>query len=164
MNIFRRKTKDQSESVEAQIIFESLGEGIVYSLPDKHMNLQIAWVKEPMLYTPRLCTETMNKWGDGSNLKTAEKERVFSEVVRFIGKKNEKPIIVISLEDSSKDLWGKLCSGNLSLITGVEYTAVGKHLHFNQKLCLELIEAGKRVIINRTEIRNEKEIDEYLQK
>jgi hypothetical protein len=128
------------------------------------MNLEIAWVKDPTLYTPRLYTETMNKWGHGALLKNAEKQRVFSEVVRFIGKKNEKPIIVISLEDSSKDFWEKLCSGNLSLITGVEYTFVEKHRHFNQKLCLELIEAGKRVIISRTEIRNEKELDEYLQK
>jgi hypothetical protein len=164
LDIFRRKTKNQSERVESKIHFESLGEGIIYSLPDKYINLGIAWVKEPTLYTPRLYTETMNKWKDGSTLKNAEKQRVFNEVVRFIGKKNEKPIIVISLEDSSKDFWEKLCSENLSFITGVEYTFAEKHRHFNQKLCLDLIEAGKRVIISRTEIRNEKELDEYLQK
>ena len=163
-DIFRRKTKSQSESAESRIEFEAYGEGIIYSLPEKSINFSIGWVKESTLYTPRLYTEMMNKWDDGAILNNAEKKRVFSEVLRFIGKKNEKPIIVISLEDSSRDFWEKLCSENLSLVTGVEYTFMGKHRHFNQKLCLDLIAAGKRVIINRTEIRNEKELDEYLQR
>jgi hypothetical protein len=164
LDIFRRKTMNQSESTESRIEFESYGEGIIYSLPDKSMNFSIGWVKEPTLYTPRLYTEMINKWEDGTILNNAEKKRVFSEVVRFIGKKNEKPIIVISLADSSRGFWEKLCSEDLSLITGVEYTFIGKHRHFNQKLCLDLIAAGKRMIISGNEIRNEKELDEYLQR
>jgi hypothetical protein len=164
LDIFRQKTMNQSENAESRIDFESYGEGIIYSLPDRSMNFNIGWVKEQTLYTPRLYTETMNKWKDGTSLNNDERKRVFSEVVIFIGKKNEKPIVVISLDDSSRVFWEKLCSENLSLITGVEYTFTGKHRNFNQKLGLDLIAAGKRVIISGTEIRNEKEFNEYLQR
>jgi hypothetical protein len=161
--IFRRKTKEQSESPESKIEFEFRGEGITYSLRDKYLHLGIAWVKESTLYTPRLYTETMNKWEDGSILKQAEKKRVFSEVVHFIAQKHEKPIIVINSNDTSRDFWENLCSVNLSLIAGLEYPSLEEYRHFNRKFYLDFIESGKRVIINRTEIRNKKELDQFMQ-
>jgi hypothetical protein len=158
-DFFRRKKKTSGESSESKIQFEFRGEGITYQLPDKHMHLWSTWTNGARLYT-----ETIAKWEDGSVLTQEEKKRVFDEVVRFIGQKDEKPIIVINSDDPSKDLWQELCSSNQPFIKNIEYTSKQGQQQSERNMYLQFIKAGKKVILDGIEISNETDLDEFLQK
>ena len=94
------------------------GEGITYRLSNKSLDLSFTWINGPRIYT-----ETIAKWEDGSVLTADEKKRVFIEILRFVGKKREKPIIVINIDDPSQALWEEQCSTNGDLINKIEYTS-----------------------------------------
>jgi hypothetical protein len=135
------------------------GEGIIYSLLNKSTYLWFTWMNDARIYT-----ETIAKWEDGSILTEEEKTRVFIEVVRFVGKECEKPIIVINIDDPSRSLWEELCSINAVLIKNIEYTSKEEHYQFERKMYLESINAGKKVSIDGIEISSEKDLDDFLQK
>jgi hypothetical protein len=123
------------------------------------LDLSFTWINGARIYT-----ETIAKWDDGSILTTDEKKRIFIEVIRFVGKKGEKPIIVININDPSRSLWEELCSNNEDLINNIEYTSKEEQYQFERKMYLEFINAGKIVKIDGIEISNEKDLDDFLQK
>ncbi len=158
-DFFRSKKKNSIESSEASIEFGFRAEGITYRLSNNSTELWFTWVNGARIYT-----ETINKWKNDSLLTRNEKERVFNEVVKFVEQKAEKPIIVISADDPSKDLWEQLCSANQLLIKDIEYTSSEKQYQQERNMYLGIIKAGKKLVLDETEISNEKEIDEAMQK
>jgi hypothetical protein len=145
--------------MKSKIEFGFRGEDITYRLSNKSMDLSFTWIKGARIYT-----ETIAKWEDGSTLTEDEKRRVFIEVVRFVGKEMENPIIVINTDDPSRALWEELCSINEDLINKIEYTSKEEQFQFERKMYLEFINAGKIVNIDGIDISNEKELDDFLQK
>jgi hypothetical protein len=134
------------------------GEDITYRLSNKSLELSFTWINGARIYT-----ETIAKWEDGSTLTADEKKRVFIEVIRFVGKEGEKPIIVININDPSRDLWEELCLINGVLINNIEYTSKEEQYQFERKMYLEFINAGKKVNIDGVDISTEKELDDFLQ-
>ena len=49
------------------------GEGIKYRLANKSMEIEFTWINGPRIYT-----ETITKWEDGSILTEGEKKSVFA--------------------------------------------------------------------------------------
>lgn len=135
------------------------GEDITYRLSNKTLYIGFTWINGARIYT-----ETIAKWEDGSLLSEGEKKRVFVEVVRFVGKDREKPIIVINRDDPSRSLWEELCSIIEGLITKIEYTSKEEQYQFQRNMYLEFINAGKIVTIEGIEFSNEKELDDFLEK
>lgn len=158
-DIFRRKTKGGSESSGPRITFGFRGEDIVYSLPDKEIDLQFTWINGPKVYT-----ESINKWRDGSILTEEEKRRVFGDVVHFVERKRKKPEIVINTDDPLKNLWEQLCSLNQSVIKSIKYTSDEEQFQFERGMWLDFIKAGKGVLLDGVEVRSEKDLDEAMRK
>ena len=148
-----------STEAKAKIKYGFRGEGISYRLPNKSLDLWFTWMNGARIYT-----ETIAKWDEGSILTADEKKRVFIEVVRFVGKRDEKPIIVINANDPSRALWEELCSTYEVLINNIEYTSREEQFQFEREMYLEFIKAGKKVNIDGIEISNEKDLDDFLQK
>jgi len=134
-------------------------EGIIYRLLDKSLEIWFTWVEGSRIYT-----ETIAKWDDNSVLTNEEKKKVFTDVLDYVAKKREKPIIVINSDDPSKELWEQLCSENQSLIRDLEYTSNEKQYQNQREMYLDILKAGKGLVIHGTEIRNEKELDTVLDK
>ncbi|HEX8709435.1 MAG TPA: hypothetical protein VF723_14415 [Pyrinomonadaceae bacterium] len=158
-DIFRRKTDDKSESGGPKIEFGLRGEDITYRLPDKEMYIQFTWINWPRVYT-----ESMDKWKDGSMLTKEEKKKVFGDVVNFIRRKRKMPIVVINSDDPSKDVWEHLCSLNQPVVKGIEYTSDEEDYRSERSMWLECIKAGKGVVLDGVEVRSEKELDEAMQR
>ena len=155
---FHRK-KNSSSEPNSKIEYGFRGEGIIYRLPNKSIELWFTWIDGERIYT-----ETIEKWDDGSILTDDEKKMVFNEVVRFVGKEGELPIIVINADDPNKSLWEELCSTNQALIKNIEYTSKEEQYQFEREMYLEFINAGKKVNIDGIDISNEKDLDDFLQK
>ena len=129
--------------MKSKIEYGFRGEDITYRSLNKSIQVGFSWVNGARLYS-----ETIDKWEDGSNLTAEEKKRVFNEIVRFVGKNREKPIIVINIDDPSQALWEDVCSINEILINKVEYTSKEEQYQFERDMYLELIIAGKIVNID----------------
>jgi len=145
--------------MKSKIDFGFRGEDISYHLSNKSMYVSFSWIDGARIYT-----ESIAKWEDGSSLTAAEKKRVFIEVVRFVEKNREKPIMVINIDDPCRALWEELCSINEVLINDIEYTSKEEQYQFERKMYLEFINAGKIVNIDGIDISNEKDLDDFLQK
>ena len=155
---FHRK-KNSSSEPKSKIEYGYRREDITYQLPNKAMELSFSWIDGARIYT-----ETIAKWKDGSIPSQDVKMKVFNEVVRFVGKRGELPIIVINADDPNKSLWEELCSTNQALIKNIEYTSKAEQYQFERKMYLEFINAGKIVNIDGIDISNEKDLDDFLQK
>jgi hypothetical protein len=114
MNIF------DALSSEPEMKFGFRGEDITYRLQDQDKEIYIEFT---YLDGPKVYSETIARWKNGSRLTEEEKKKVFSDVVRFVMEQHKKPIVVINTNDPSKDLWKHLCSTNQSVIEGIEYTS-----------------------------------------
>jgi hypothetical protein len=145
--------------MKSEINYGFRGEDITYRLSNRSINIGFTWINGARVYT-----ETIAKWEGGSILTPEEKKRVFIEVVRFVGEKREKPIIVININDLSRSLWEELCLINEALINNIEYTSKEEQYQFERKMYLEFINAGKKVNIDGIDISNEKDLDDLLQK
>ena len=143
--------------MKSKIEYGFRGEEIIYQSSDKSMEIGFTWINGPRIYT-----ETISKWEDGSILTEDEKKRVFVEIVRFVGKEPEKPIIVMNRDDPSRALWEELCSIIEGLIKNIEYTSKEEQYQFQRKKYLDFIRAGKIVTIEGIEFSNEKELDDFL--
>jgi len=162
MNIFgffRRKGRNPAENTRSKIEFGFRGEGITYSLPNRSADVWFTWMDGARIYTA-----TIAKWRHGSPLTRHEKEMVFNEVLRFVVQKAERPIIVINEDDPSKELWEQLCSANQPVIKNIEYTSREKQTQLERSMYLGFIKAGKKVVLDGTEIANEQALDEAMQK
>lgn len=157
-NFFQGK-KNSSTDNTPRIEFGFRGEGIIYQLPNKSMELWSTWVNGMRVYT-----ETISKWKDGSFLTTEEKKQVFTDVIRFVEKKAEKPIIVVSADDPSKRLWEELCGENQPFIKNIEYTSREEQHQVEYKMYLDFIRAGKKVTVDGFEISNENDLDKFIEK
>ena len=104
-DVFRRKADGP------RMKFGFRGENIVYSLPDKEIELEYTWINGPRVYT-----ESIDKWRDGSAMTEDEKRKVFRDAVHFVKRKDKQAIIVINSDDPSKELWEELSSLNQSQV------------------------------------------------
>jgi len=158
-NIFRRKSDDESEHDDIKIEFGFKGEGLIYRQARRKIYVEFTWVNGSRIYP-----DEIKKWEDGSKLTQSEKEKVFIDLLNFVGEKRGKPIVVINKDDASKPLWEDLCSSNKSLIEKIEYTSDEEHFQFNRKLGLDALKSGGKIkqIIDGVEIKNEQDLDRAL--
>jgi len=156
-NFFQRKKNNALENTTS-IEFGFRGEGINYRLPNKSIELWFTWVNGMRVYT-----ETIFKWKDGSILTIEEKKQVFNDVVRFVEKNKEKPIIVINNDDSSRILWEELCAENQTSINRIEYTSRESQFQIERKMYHDLMKAGKKVVVDGFEISNENDLDKFME-
>jgi uncharacterized protein YeaC (DUF1315 family) len=156
-DIFRSKPRSAEERDKPRIEFGFRGEDITYRLPGKELYVGFTYINGPRFYS-----ESIEKWKDGSPLTEEEKEKVFSDVVRFLKRKRNKPIVVINTDDPSKKLWEHLCSTNQTIIKEVEYTSDEEQLQFERNMYLGFLKAGKGLVINEAEIKNEQDLDNAL--
>ena len=156
-DFFKRKKNSLTENTPG-IEFGFRGEGIIYRLTGKSMELWFTWVNGIRVYT-----ETISKWDDGHILTTEEKKLVFNDVVRFVEKNREKPIIVINSDDSSKSLWEEFSEENRTFIKNIEYTSIEEKYQAERKMYLDLMKAGKKITVDGFEISNENDLEKLME-
>ena len=131
-DIFRRKSSDETdEELEkrgVKIKFGFRDEGLIYQQAGKEIYVWFTWVKGN-----RIFPDEIKKWKDGTRLTEHEQEHVFIDLLDFVGRKKEKPIVVINTDDASKSLWVDLCSKNESLIEKIEYTSDDEDVQWNRE-------------------------------
>jgi hypothetical protein len=157
-NIFSSKNKKNSKSEYPKIEYGFRGEDISYRLPDKEADISFTWINNPRIYS-----DSINKWNNGLVMTDDEKKTVFCDVLHFVSTKRRKPIIVINSDDSSKSLWEVICSENKTNIESIEYASDEENYQFQRNMYLDILKAGKKLFFDETEIRNEQDLDKFLQ-
>jgi hypothetical protein len=139
--------------------FDSKGEWITYAQHDKEIEVESTWMNGARFYP-----ESIDRWKGGPPLTDGERERVFIDVVNFVKRKNERPIVVINTDDPLKELWERLCSLNQPVIKRVEYTSDEEQYQSERETWLNVMRAGKGLSFNGVEVRNGEELDGELRK
>jgi uncharacterized protein YeaC (DUF1315 family) len=158
-NIFRSNSKDTEDPNNAKIEFGFRGEGIVYRLREKEIYIDFTYINGPRIYT-----DSIEKWNDGSILTIEEKEKIFTDILNFASKSHKKKlIIVINTDDPSKNLWEQVCLSNQELIKEVENTSDEEQFQFERNMYLDFVNPDNGLTIGDTEIKNEQDLDKALQ-
>jgi hypothetical protein len=158
-DFFQHKNETSLTGNEPKIEFGFRGEDITYFLQGKEAYISFTWCNGDRVYT-----DSITEWNDGSSLTNEEKERVFNDVLQFLKRGNRKLIVVINKDDPSRNIWERICSINQSIVSEIEYTSDEENYQFQQNMHLDTLRSGGRIIFGETEVRNEKELDEALQK
>jgi hypothetical protein len=138
--------------------FGSRGEDIIFRWKNGSINIGFTRGTGDRIYT-----DTIDTW-DGANIELTEdeKETVFREVLEFLRRKRKKTIVVINEDDDDKALWELLCSVHEGLIKDVEYTSDEKNYQSQKQVYLTILNAGRKLVIDDVEIKNEEQLEEVL--
>ena len=153
----RRALGGESSSGQPSLSFGFRGEDIVYCEDGREIEIGFTWVNGDRLYT-----DSVDRWRDGTSLSDAEKERVFVQVLRFVKGRFTKPLIVINTDDPSRALWEQVCAAQRGVIKGVEYTSGAEQMQIERETYLQIIQSGKKLVIDGKEIGDAGALDEYL--
>jgi len=156
-NIFRGKAKVKILPDNVKIEFGFRGENLTYQKDDRKIELQFTWTDGFKIYP-----DDIKKWKDGDSLTEQEKEAVFVDTLKFIKSERGKSIVVINIDDTSKDLWEKLCSENESFIEKIEYTSDKEVFQFKRDYFFQSFKRGNKIIMNDKEINNEEDLNILL--
>lgn len=159
MNLFQkffRKPKKIEEYNVPKIEIGSRGEDITYILNDKKLYIGFTPLK------PRINSESIDKWEKGLCLNENEKEKVFFDVIQFINKKYKKLIVIINKDDPSRNLFETLCKKYQKFIKDIEFTSDEEQFQFERNIFLDVLNSGKELAINDTDIKNVQELDKFL--
>jgi len=159
-DFFRNSNKTASESNKPEIKFGFRGEDITYRLRGKEIYISFTWGNGDRIYP-----DSIENWNDGSALTDNEKKRIFHEILHFVKeKKGKTPIVVINTDDAFKKFWEHTCSINQPVIDSIEYTSDEENYQFERNMYLDSLKNGGSVTFGETEVRDEKDLDEAMQK
>jgi hypothetical protein len=156
-HIFFRKTKKTEECNDPKMEIGSRGEDVIYFLNDNKICIGFT-----PLNKPRINSESIDKWEKGFGLTENEKEKVFIDVIQFIKKEYKKPIVIINIDDPSRNLWENLCKKYQKFIKDIEFTSDEEQMQFERNMFLDVLQSGKELAINETDIKNVQELDNFL--
>lgn len=139
------------------LAFGFRGEGITWRLGDRTLEIEFTYGGGPRIYV-----EGIARWRDGTALTTADRERVFRDVVRFVKSQGPKPTVVVNRDDPAAPEWERLCAESRRAIAGVEHTSDEEQFQFMRGMYLGILQAGKGLTIDDTHITTERELDDYL--
>lgn len=138
--------------------FGSRGEEINYVLNGKSLWIGYTWAKGPRIYPA-----TIDKWENSDTpLDAKQRANILHEAILFINQNGEKPIVIINVNDPFRRIWETVCSGNLSSIEGVQYTSDKELAQAERQMFLDILKAGKKLVLDGVEIGNESDLDEYI--
>jgi hypothetical protein len=140
------------------IEFGFRGENIKYQDNEKTVEITFTWMNGP-----RLDTDTIDRWKDGSEISDNEKKEIFRNTLQFISTRFPKSIIEINKDDKSRNIWEESCTSMSSLIENIEYTSDEERYQIMKHNYLETMKRTK-IIINGQQIEDEKQLDIALEK
>ncbi len=156
-DFFRRKNETSLESNKPKIEFGFRGEDITYYLDGKEAYISFTWCNGDRVYT-----DSIDKWKDGSALTDEEKERVINDVLHFVKRKKGELIVVINIDDPSKNIWERICSMNQSIINEIEYTSDEENYQFERNMYLDFLKAGNKVFITSVRDKSQANTKSFL--
>jgi hypothetical protein len=140
------------------------GEDIEYTVRGKSAWITFTWCKGDRIYS-----DSIKKWKDNEKISNEDKVTILKEIISFVDKSHKrswwasaKVIVVINTDDPDKILWEDICRSERKLIKQIEYTSNQGQKKFEREMYLGVLQAGKRLTINTTEITSEKELDDFL--
>ena len=104
--------------------------------------------------------ENIQFWKSNQIISDAEKTIIFKDIVEFLNRKKEKPIIVINI-DHDKELWESLCDQYKEQIKSIEYQSDKEKDQFLYDSLLNSIRRGNSLIDGNQTITTEAQFLEY---
>ncbi len=155
-NGFPKKNQQINQNIIIKFGFR--GENIEYQDNEKSVEIAFTWMNGP-----RLVTDTIEKWKDGSEISDKEKENIFRNTLLFISSRFPKSIIKISRDDKSGNIWEESCRSMSSLIENIEYSSDEERYQNMKNHYLETLKRTN-IMINGQLIEDEKQLDIALEK
>jgi len=148
-----------SQQINRNILIEFgfRGENINYKDCKKEVEITFTWMNGP-----RLDTDSIEKWRDGSEISDKDKKDIFSNSLQFISARFPKVIIEINTDDKSAKLWQESCARMSSLIESIEYSSDEERYQIMKQHYLETMKKTK-IIINGRPIEDEQQLDVALE-
>jgi len=136
------------------------GEGLVYELGDRQVNVPTTWDKVEKIYLDGINDwREKEQWYRGGQLTTDEKIKIFRDVASSIYERTGKrPIVIINI-DRDKDFWESACEQFNKKISGVEYTATSEKDSTEYNMYLSLVKTG--LTIGGQVIKDKADLDDY---
>jgi hypothetical protein len=136
------------------------GEGYVYELGDRKVNIPTTWDKVEKVYLDGISKwHETEQWYRGGQLTANERTRIFEDIICSIYERTGKrPIAMINI-DKDKDFWENVCKTFKSKISGVEYTATTEKDNTEYNMYLSLVKTG--LTLDGQVIKNQNDLDDY---
>ena len=107
-------------SREPEISFGFRGEDLNYRRGERALQAGFTWVNGPRLYP-----DTIRAWRDGTALGAEEQAMVFRDLLAFLVRGGELPIVVIDRDGASRFVWERVAREKPALVSAIEYTPGG---------------------------------------
>jgi hypothetical protein len=146
-----------SEPSEPHLEFGFRGEDITYRCGGRVAEISFTYMKGPRIYT-----DSMDRWKDGTPFTAADRREVLGRAVALVRKQRESPTIVINVDDPAASDWKAICQELRRDIAGIEMTSDAEGVAFHKKMLMDILAAGKGVTVNGERLRTEADIDRYL--
>ena len=159
-DFFGREPRSAEPKGEPELKFGFRGEDITYRMAGKELNVSFTHMKGP-----RIHTETITKWKDGTLLSEEEKTTFFLKALPFIQRNfSDKAVVVINSDDPFSSFWERLCSEHRGLLARTEHTSDREQVQFQRNTFLQILKSGKGgLVINDTPITDEQTLDRVLE-
>jgi hypothetical protein len=115
-------------SGEAHLEFGFRGEDIIYRDGDKEAEIAFTYMKGP-----RIFTDSMRRWKDGTPFTDAERREVLGRAVAFVTAHRERPVIVVNVDDPAAGNWMSICDELRGEIDSVETDSDAQQRAFLKK-------------------------------
>jgi hypothetical protein len=142
----------------AALKFGFRGENIYYEIFGKTTEISFTWINGPRLYT-----ESIHRWNDGSLLSEEEKHEIFNKAIGLIKQRFNKAIVVINVDDDPKQNWERQCLKNKEDIENIEYTSDEENIKWMKKEHLDTMKKTG-LLMDGIKITTEEELDIVLKK
>ena len=142
-----------------RLTFGFRGEDITYSVGGRTAEVGFTYIRGPRIYT-----DTIREWDDGTRLTPAERRDVLQRCITLVRKARERPTIVINADDPLAAEWRAMCEEFSADIDHVETTSDADTRAFQKKMFMDILAAGKGVTVDGVPLRTEEEIDRYVER
>jgi hypothetical protein len=145
---------------ERQILFPKIsfgfkGEDIEYVTENNSLCISSTFIGGRKIFT-----DSIQNWKNGELISEDDKTNIFRQVIQFVNKKSDKPIIVINV-DHDKLFWESLCKECKDQIKTTEFDSDRQKEEFQFNYLLSGIQKGGILVSDGQTIKTETEFIEY---
>jgi hypothetical protein len=147
----------QPPSTSPHLEFGFRGEDISYRSASGDAEISFTYMRGPRIYT-----DSMRGWKDGRPFTAAERREVLGHAIAFVRTHRETPTVVVNTDDPLAGEWFAICEELRGEIAGVERITDQSYRDTQKKMMMDMLEAGKGVIVNGMKLRTEEDVDRVI--
>jgi hypothetical protein len=148
-------SKTEKPNQLPKISFGFRGEDIEYVTEGNSLDISSTFIGGRKIFT-----DSIQNWKNGQLISEDDKTNIFRQVIQFVNKKADKPIIVINV-DYDKLFWESLCEEYKDQIKATEYDSDKQKEEFQFNYLLTSVQKGGTLEFDDKTIKTEAEFIEY---